>query len=427
MNTQVEAKKSGSLERYLLEKELEELEKKRSVDGSTCLVSLYIPPERQISDFVQELINELGTATNIKSKTTRKNVQSALNSLIARLKMLPPQAPEKGLVLFCGVTEDGKMEFHNVPLVEPITQKLYVCDSSFHTEHLREQIKEKETYGLLVMDRSAATFATLKGKNLNVIKTIYSHIMGKHSKGGQSQRRFERLIEEQAHNFMKEVGELGKKLFLEELEEEEDLKAIIIGGPGPTKEDFYKGTYLDQRLKEKVVDLVDTGYTEQEGVKELVERSDNILQNLRYMEEKRIVQKFLEHLAKDTGYITYGEKEIRDALQQGAVDTLIISEGLDKVRIKIQCQSCDYEEEKTLPREKVEKEEEKLGERHCPECNSSLLSIVEKTDIVKELGELAEGTGTNVEIISTDTEEGSQLLNAFGGLAAILRYKTNHS
>jgi len=426
MNAQVEAKKSGSLERYLLEKELEELEKKKSVDGSTCLISLYIPPERQISDFVQELVNELGTATNIKSKTTRKNVQSALNSLISRLKMLPTQAPEKGLVLFCGVTEDGKMEFHNVPLVEPVRQKLYVCDSSFHTEHLREQLKEKETYGLIVMDRSAATFAFLKGKHLNVLKTIYSHIMGKHRAGGQSARRFERLIEEQAHNFMKEVGELGKKLFLEDLEEE-DLKAIIIGGPGSTKEDFYKGTYLDNRVKEKVVDLIDTGYTEEEGIKELVERSANILQNLRYMEEKRIVQKFLEQLAKDTGYLTYGEREIREALQQGAVDTLILSEGLDKVRIKIQCQSCDYEEEKTLPREEVEKEEEKLAERHCPKCKSSLLSIIEKTDIVKELGELAEETGTSVEIISTDTEEGTQLLNAFGGLAAILRYKTNHS
>lgn len=426
MNAQVEAKKSGSLERYLLEKELEELEKKKSVDGSTCLISLYIPPERQISDFVQELVNELGTATNIKSKTTRKNVQSALNSLIARLKMLPTQAPEKGLVLFCGVTEDGKMEFHNVPLVEPVRQKLYVCDSSFHTEHLREQLKEKETYGLIVIDRSAATFAFLKGKHLNVLKTIYSHIMGKHRAGGQSARRFERLIEEQAHNFMKEVGELGKKLFLEDLEEE-DLKAIIIGGPGSTKEDFYKGTYLDNRAKEKVVDLIDTGYTEEEGIKELVERSANILQNLRYMEEKRIVQKFLEQLAKDTGYVTYGEREVREALQQGAVDTLILSEGLDKVRIKIQCQSCDYEEEKTLPREKVEKEEEKLSERHCPKCKSSLLSIIEKTDIVKELGELAEETGTSVEIISTDTEEGTQLINAFGGLAAILRYKTNHS
>jgi peptide chain release factor subunit 1 len=426
MNAQVEAKKSGSLERYLLEKELEDLEKKKSVDGSTCLISLYIPPERQISDFVQELVNELGTATNIKSKTTRKNVQSALNSLIARLKMLPTQAPEKGLVLFCGVTEDGKMEFHNVPLVEPVRQKLYVCDSSFHTEHLREQLKEKETYGLIVIDRSAATFAFLKGKHLNVLKTIYSHIMGKHRAGGQSARRFERLIEEQAHNFMKEVGELGKKVFLEDLEEE-DLKAIIIGGPGSTKEDFYKGTYLDNRAKEKVVDLIDTGYTEEEGIKELVERSANILQNLRYMEEKRIVQKFLEQLAKDTGYVTYGEREIREALQQGAVDTLILSEGLDKVRIKIQCQSCDYEEEKTLPREKVEKEEEKLAERHCPKCKSSLLSIIEKTDIVKELGELAEETGTSVEIISTDTEEGTQLLNAFGGLAAILRYKTNHS
>ena len=36
--------------------------------------------------------------------------------------------------------------------------------------------------------------------------------------------------------------------------------------------------------------------------------------------------------------------------------------------------------------------------------------------------ERAEEMNTNVEFISTETEEGMQLLRAFGGIAAILRY-----
>jgi len=36
---------------------------------------------------------------------------------------------------------------------------------------------------------------------------------------------------------------------------------------------------------------------------------------------------------------------------------------------------------------------------------------------------MAEDVGSEVEIISTETEEGMQLLRAFGGVGAILRYR----
>ncbi|MCG7851968.1 MAG: peptide chain release factor 1, partial [Methanosarcinaceae archaeon] len=49
---------------------------------------------------------------------------------------------------------------------------------------------------------------------------------------------------------------------------------------------------------------------------------------------------------------------------------------------------------------------------------------VEKVDVVDELSEMCDQMGTEVAFISTDFEEGSQLMNAFGGIAAILRYST---
>ena len=64
-----------------------------------------------------------------------------------------------------------------------------------------------------------------------------------------------------------------------------------------------------------------------------------------------------------------------------------------------------------------------VGSDKCPKCQSSL-SITEVVDVVDELSMIAEQMNTSVTFISTDYEEGEQLLNAFGGIAAILRYKT---
>ena len=48
----------------------------------------------------------------------------------------------------------------------------------------------------------------------------------------------------------------------------------------------------------------------------------------------------------------------------------------------------------------------------------------EEIDIVDELTKLADQSNSKVEIISDDFEEGAILFSAFGGIAAILRYRT---
>jgi peptide chain release factor subunit 1 len=51
------------------------------------------------------------------------------------------------------------------------------------------------------------------------------------------------------------------------------------------------------------------------------------------------------------------------------------------------------------------------------------LSVVETRDIIDDFADLAEQVGANIEVISTETEEGQMLKNSFGGIAAILRFK----
>jgi peptide chain release factor subunit 1 len=389
----------------------------------TELVSLYVPPGKQISDVINTLRDEYGTASNIKSTTTRKNVMDAIVKVQQRLKLFK-EPPENGLVIFCGaIPQNGagseRIETYVIIPPEPIHIYLYRCDARFHTEYLQEILREKDTYGILLIDSSGATLATLQGRRLEIVREMSSGVPGKTRAGGQSARRYERLREMRLQEYFTRVGEHANEVFLPI----ENLKGLIMAGPGPTKYDFEKGDYLNYMLKNKIIDVIDTAYVEEQGVKEVVERAPEVMRKVRYIEEKKIVQQFLYEVGHDTGRITYGEEEVRRALQSGAVSTLLLSEGLDMSRVTVKCSACGYQEQHTVKNQALTNFEQGLVGKPCPKCNAKSLSIFDKQDLIDDLAKLAEYTNAEVEIISTETEEGQMLKNSFGGVAAILRFK----
>lgn len=411
----------SSLSMFRLKRTLDSLASKKG--RHTELISLYVPPDRQISDVMNNLRQELGTASNIKSKTTRKNVLDAIEKVIQRLKLFK-RPPKNGLTIFCGaIPQNGvgseQMETYVLTPPEPITLYYYRCDNKFHIEPLRELLGEKDTYGILVIDGDGAAFATLKGRRLEIVKKITSGIPGKHRAGGQSARRFERLREAQVNEYFKRVGEHAGSIFLKI----PDLKGIIIGGPGPTKDDFESGDYLHYTLKSKLLGIVDTAYVDEQGMKEVVEKSPEILQKVRYFEEKKLVQDFLYELGHETGLATYGEEEVRRHLSNGSLRLLLLSEELDRVRVKIMCMNCGYVEEQTVRSSEIQKKSDEIATKACPKCGTQSLTVEDTKDVIDELAEIAEKTGTAVELISARTEEGVELEKSFGGVAGILRFK----
>ena len=416
--------KKTSLELYRLRKTLNMLASK---EGShTELITIYVPPGKQISDAVSLLREEYGTASNIKSNVTRKNVLDAIVKVQQRLKLFKDPG-EKGIVIFAGaLPQEGggpgteRMETYVIIPPEPIKIFLYRCDSRFHTEYLQEMLREKETYGILLIDASDATIATLQGKRLTIVRQMYSGVTGKTRAGGQSARRYERLRDMQLNEYFARVAGHANETFLPI----DTLKGIILAGPGPTKYDFEKADHLNYQLKNKILDTVDTAYVEEQGVKEVVAKAPEIMRKVRYIEEKQIMQKFLYEVGHDTGMITYGEGEVRKALQSGAVRMLLLSESLDIQRVSIKCGACGYEEQETVKVPNMAAFEQSLVGKPCPKCQAPSLAVVEKVDIVDDLAQLAEVSNSEVEMISTETEEGQMLKNAFGGIAAMLRFKT---
>ena len=417
--------KSKDLQLYHTKKVLDKLSKKRGFH--TELVSVYIPHERKLSDVTNYLKNEVSESQNIKSKLTRKNVLDSIASLLGQLKNIN-EVPENGLVMFSGAIPQNntpgteKNELYIIHPPEKVSTFRYHCASEFLLWPLEEMLNPKETYGLIVVGRAEAAVGYIRGIQIEIIREYTSGIHGKFSAGGQSQRRFERLIEEGEKAFYRRISDDVNKLFIEM----EDLRGIFVGGPGQSKDKFVSDESLDYRLRDKILDTVDLGYGGSEGIRALVEKVKDKIENVKYIKEKEVMDKFYKELSNDTGMAVYGLNEVQKALNIGAVDLLILSEKLDTYKVTVNCSNCGYTEHRTTKESDLDKLESSIQEEVCPNCSSNSFSISDSISIIEELGAIAETVGTEVVIISPQTEQGEALYSTFGGIVGILRFKLTY-
>ena len=359
-------------QKFDLKKFIKDLERYRG--RHTELVSVYIPQGYDINKITNHLNQEKGTATNIKSASTRKNVIDSLERMTQHLKLFR-QTPENGLAVFSGnvAERDGQQDFQvwSIEPPIPLRTRMYRCDKEFQLDLLRDMLETKETYGLIVVDRRDANIALLKGKTIISLVKTHSHVPGKYKAGGQSAARFARLREGAIKDHFKKVAEYVKEQFLTM----ENLKGIIVGGPGPSKYDFVEGGYITNEVKKKILAIKDLSYTGDFGLEELVDKSQDVLAKEEIASEKKIMNKFFELLAKKPNMASYGEAEVMKNLKMGVADALLLSEDLDEKKIE------EFEKEAKL-------------------------------------------VSTEVNIISTETREGVQLRD-IGKVAAILRYEVH--
>jgi peptide chain release factor subunit 1 len=417
------AEMDNARRRYEFKKTLERLQAKQG--SGTELITLYIPPDKQIYDVTAQLRDEFGQCANIKSKQTRTNVQSAISSILSRLKYYK-NPPANGIAVFCGTIQmegdRSDLECTIIEPPEPLNLYIYRCSSNFELEPLKQMLEEKVVYGLLVLDRREAYWGFLRGNRIEPIGGVTSTVPGKQRKGGQSSARFQRLREIAINEFYTKIGERSSAIFLAEKDFFERFKGVLIGGPSPTKEEFEAGRYLHHEIQKRIIGLFDVAYTNEDGLSELVDSAKDALKGQEVVKEKEVMERFLKELVKDVGLASYGEESVRKNLELGSVDVLLLSARLRKSRVKITCQSCGHSEERTIALDPGKTVSDILVHT-CRICTAPLV-VESEVDIVEELTNLADQSSARVEIISDDFEEGAILYNAFGGIAAILRYRT---
>lgn len=354
-----------------LEEKLEELE---AVKGRhTELVTVLIPVDFNIHSVTKQLEAERSTAENIKSKQTRTAVTDAIDMIVRTLKGTK-QTPPNGLALYAGnISEKEGVQEIKLWAIEPpkpLRVRMYRCDQTFVTEPLREMLQTESVFGLLAIDRQEATIGLLEGKQIKVLRHLTSGVPGKVRAGGQSSQRFHRITEGLAKDFFRRVAEAMKELFFDLPR----LKGLLVGGPIPTKEEFLEEGELVTKLKEKVIAVKDIGYTDEHGLKLLVESSQDDIAEQEIIKEKKIIEEFFTTLGKYPEKAAYGFEKTKLALDRGAVYKLLLSQRLDK-------------------------------------------------HIIAEYETLALNIGSEVILISGETQEGDQFFNITKGVGAILRFQ----
>jgi peptide chain release factor subunit 1 len=383
-------------------------------------VSLYIPREKPIDEIVAMLKRESDSAVT-KSESVRDRLQEALRDVIQHLK-LQKEIPDNGLALFAGTfaAGDSESEVLNVEEIvppEPITTFLFEVDDHFRLEPLREMLRDLRVVGLIAVDAKEAGFGILDGERFELVEGITSGVPGKSEKGGWSQRRYERERDMELAYYFHRVAEHAAKAFLDS----HKVTVLIVGGPGPTKEDFLKGDYLNYELKNMLLTVVDTQSAGREGVKEVLDKSSEALKNMCAPEEKRIVQRLLADIGKQDGLAIAGLDLVLDALKNGEVEVALVTDSTDMIEAVVKCKRCGLSRAKIMDRKRKVETVQEMISSPCEKCNGVEYEVEEK-DIIDVLEDAASQTDARVEVISTESDEKAKLM-ALGGFAALLRYK----
>ncbi|XP_020614156.1 eukaryotic peptide chain release factor subunit 1 [Orbicella faveolata] len=408
-----------NVEIWKIKKLIKSLEAARG--NGTSMISLIIPPKDQISRVAKMLADEFGTASNIKSRVNRLSVLSAITSVQQRLKLYS-KVPANGLVVYCGtiVTDDGKEKKVNIDFepFKPINTSLYLCDNKFHTEALNALLADDNKFGFIVMDGNGALFGTLCGNTREVLHKFTVDLPKKHGRGGQSALRFARLRMEKRHNYVRKVAETAVQLFI--TNDRPNITGLILAGSADFKTELSQSDMFDQRLQTKVLKLVDVSYGGENGFNQAIELASEVLANVKFIQEKKLIGRYFDEISQDTGKYCFGVDDTLKGLEMGAVDILIVWENLEIHRIVLKNHQTD--EEKILH---LNPEQEKDKTYSLDSETGVELELIEKLPLLEWLANNYKTFGATLEIITDKSQEGAQFCKGFGGIGGILRYRVD--
>ncbi|KAF5379911.1 hypothetical protein D9757_007221 [Collybiopsis confluens] len=391
--------------------------------AGTSMISLIIPPKDQISRASAMLTQEYGTASNIKSRVNRLSVLAAITSTQQRLKLYN-RVPPNGLVLFVGtiLTDEGKekkVSFDFEPH-KPINTSLYLCDNKFHTEALSELLESDSRFGFIVMDGNGTLFGTLSGNTREVTHKFTVDLPKKHGRGGQSALRFSRLRDEKRHNYVRKVAELAVQHFI--TNDKVNVTGLVLAGSADFKTELSQSDMFDLRLVAKVVKVVDVSYGGENGFNQAIELAAESLANVKFVQEKRLIQKYFDEISQDTGKYCFGIDDTLKALELGAVETLVVWENLDITRHTLR--NAAGEEIVIYANKDQEKDREKFLDKST---GTEMEQASDPQSLLEWFAEKYKDFGANLEFVTNRSQEGAQFVKGFGGIGGLLRYKVEFS
>jgi peptide chain release factor subunit 1 len=406
------------IEQWKIKRLIKRLEEVKG--AGTSMISLIIPPKKAIVEITKMLRDEQGTAVNIKSNVNRKSVLTAITSASERLKLYN-KTPPNGLILYTGTIlgDDGKTEKKMVVDFEPfkpINKSLYLCDNKFHVADLKDLLENEDVFGFIIVDGAGALYGTLQGNTRTIEHKFNVELPKKHSKGGQSSVRFARLRVEKRHNYLRKVAETATQVFISN--DKPNVNGLVLAGSADFKNELLISDMFDQRLKPKVLKVVDVSYGGENGFNQAVELAQECLSNVKFVQEKKILSKFFEEISTDSGLVVFGVHDTMKVLETGAIESLLLYENMDLHRLLLK----NKEDETTNI---IYLTSDQLSDpKYYKDANTKAeLEVVETAQLSEWIAENYVNFGASLQFITDKSSEGFQFVKGFGGIGGFMRYK----
>ncbi|CAN1158270.1 Eukaryotic peptide chain release factor subunit 1-3 [Linum perenne] len=410
-----------NIEIWKIKKLIKSLEAARG--NGTSMISLVIPPRDQISRIAKMLSDEYGTASNIKSRVNRQSVLGAITSAQQRLKLYN-KVPPNGLVLYTGtiLTDDGKEKKVTMDIgpFKPINSSLYLCDNKFHTEALNELLESDDKFGFIVMDGNGTLFGTLSGNTREILHKFSVDLPKKHGRGGQSALRFGRLRMEKRHNYVRKVAELATQFYIDPSTSQPNVSGLVLAGSAELKTELGQSAMFDARLGAKILKVVEVSYGGESGFNQAIESSSEVLSDVKFNQERKLIGKYFEEINRDTGKYVFGVDDTLAALDMGAVEILIVWENLEVNRYELK-NSANGE----IVVKHFTKEQETDESNFRDSATSAELEVQDKMPLLEWFANEYKRYGCTLEFVTNNSPEGSQFCKGFGGIGGILRYQVD--
>lgn len=282
---------------------------------------------------------------------------------------------------------------------------------------LKELLDDDTRFGFIIMDGNGTLFGALSGNTREIIHKFSVELPKKHGRGGQSALRFARLRLEKRHNYVTKVAEMSAQVFI--TNDKCNCSGLVVAGSAEFKTVLVEAERFDQRLAAKVLLVVDVSYGGENGFNQAIELAAEALGNVKFVHEKKIIQKYFDEISQDTGKYCFGIDDTIKCLESGAVDLLLVWENLDHIRMTLKSVHADGVEEVVVlsPAQVKDPKHYRDEEHNCEK------EVIDKMELVEWLSSNYQKFGCKLEFVTNKSQEGSQFCKGFGGVGGFLRYR----
>jgi len=338
------------------------------------------PPARKtaVRSLVDEAERRLREGNGL-SHDDKKALQASLQRAASFLENDLPSDGAHGVALFASESTDL---FEAMKLPRSVPNRVAIGRSPLVGPLAR--LARRERWCVALVNRRNARILRGSPDGLREVEQIHDDVSGQHDQGGWSQARYQRGIEKEKDDHLRDTGEALMRHF-----KRQPFEKLIVGGPREVVTDFEQKLhhYLRDRLAGRIeVDV------ERSNADQVLDAARPLIEKLEHSREREALEKLGERGA-------CGLDDVLPPLNERRVELLILDEQFGGVT-GVQCLVCGW-----LGLE---------GET-CPADGSPLVQLDDLTEAMIELS-----VQQSADLLAVHYERST--LETHGGAAALLRF-----